>query len=496
MKIIDQSNSYYKSKKTPHQRPINSKPTNQRQTNQRNSGSAIEPKRFKEEVRMSDVLLSGDYVSNGERKLRVLKELGGGGQGNVYLVTDNGEQFALKWYNKQSSTPEQYHAIEMLVEKGAPSEKFVWPLAIVEGESKDNFGYIMPLIDTKRFTKLSHYFSGEIKAKKFEPLIDACIRMAHGFNELHLTGLCYRDISFGNLFVDFETGEVKICDNDNVTFDNLTSSEDIWGTHGFMAPEVVRGEKPPSSQTDLFSLSVVLFRMLHLQHPLQGQKEYDIDIVDYDALAELYGHNPIFIYDPIDETNRPVKGKKDMADAYWPYYPSFIKDRFIEAFTKGLHDPNQRIVESIWVKEFSTLRASLMYCYSCGEQLFYDKMRLNHADKCPKCGKLVDTLPPRMKIGDKILMLNHDTTLYNSQISNLDPMDYEEPYLKVEVHPRHPEVWGLKNLSDEVWRYEGKDEVIKEVFKEGIIPIKDGLEIYFGNQLGQLKTGTKLAIKK
>lgn len=482
MKIIDQSNSYYKSKKT------NAKKSNAKKQS--------ESKQKTEEVRMSDVLISGDYVSNGERKLRVLKELGGGGQGNVYLVTDNGEQFALKWYNKQSSTTEQYHAIEMLVEKGAPSDKFVWPLAIVEGESKDNFGYIMPVIDTKRYTKLSHYFSGEIKSKRFEPIIDACIRMAHGFYELHLSGLCYRDISFGNLFVDFENGEVKICDNDNVTFDNLTSSEDIWGTHGFMAPEVVRGEKPPSSQTDLFSLSVVLFRMLHLQHPLQGQKEYDIEIVDYDALVDLYGHNPIFIYDPIDETNRPVKGKKDMAQAYWPYYPNFIKERFIEAFTSGLHDPNQRIVESIWVKELATLRASLMYCYNCGEQLFYDKTRLSYADHCPKCGSVVDTLPPRMKIGDKIVMLNHDTVLYNSQISNLDPMDYEKPYLKVEVHPRHPEVWGIRNLSDDVWRYELNDESIKEVFKEGIIPIKDGLEIYFGNQIGQLKTGTKLAIKK
>jgi len=441
---------------------------------------------------MSDQLKNGDYVIAGDRKFRVLKEIGGGGQGNVYLVAEEGQQYALKWYNRASSTTEQYQAIEMLVEKGAPSDKFIWPQVIVEGESKDNFGYIMPLIDTKRFTKLALYFGGEVKVKRFEALINACIQMAHGFNELHLSGLCYRDISFGNLFVDFETGDVRICDNDNVTFDNITEFNDIWGTHGFMAPEVVKGEKPPSSQTDLFSLAVVLFRMLHLQHPLQGKREYDIEIADYDALVELYGKNPVFIYDPIDETNRPVKGKKDMADAYWPHYPEFIKNRFIEAFTVGLHDPNQRVRESIWIKDLSHLKSALMYCYNCGEQLFYDRSKLAQKHACPKCGKKIELLPPRLRIGERVLTLNHDTILYTNQIDDSQIMDYETPYAKVEIHPRHPEIWGLKNLSDEGWRYTTPSGEVKEIFKEGIVPIKDGLELYLGRQVGTLRSGSKL----
>ena len=444
---------------------------------------------------MSDILNTGDIVASGDRRFRVLKEIGGGGQGNVYMVSEEAELFALKWYNKTSSTVQQYEAIEMLVEKGAPSEKFIWPLALVEGDSKDNFGYIMPLIDTKKYTKLAHYFGGEIKVKRFEPIIDACVQMAHGFNELHLSGLCYRDISFGNLFVDFTDGNILICDNDNVTFDNLTATEDIWGTHGFMAPEVVRGEKPPSSQTDLFSLAVVIFRMLHLQHPLQGKREYEIEIADFDSMLEIYGVNPVFIYDPIDETNRPVKGKKDMADAYWPYYPQFIKARFIEAFTEGLQDPNKRIRESIWIKELAALRGSLMYCYSCGDQVFYDKTKLDKPEKCPKCHKEIDTLPPRMRVGENVLMLNHDTVLFNNQVNDGSIMDYETPYAKVEIHPRHPEIWGLKNLSDDGWRYQTKDGELKEIFKDGVVPIRDGLEVFLGSQVATLRTGIKLGKK-
>ena len=53
---------------------------------------------------MSDQLNNGAYVFSGQRRFRVLKEIGGGGQGNVYLVSEDAEQYALKWYNKTSST--------------------------------------------------------------------------------------------------------------------------------------------------------------------------------------------------------------------------------------------------------------------------------------------------------------------------------------------------------------------------------------------------------
>src|SRR5256885_1046760 len=86
-----------------------------------------------------------------------------------------------------------------------------------------------------------------------------------GQGELHARGLCYRDISFGNAFFDPETGEVLICDNDNVTVD-AQAKGGVYGTPRFMSPEIVRGETAPNSQTDLFSLSVLLFYMFMMHH--------------------------------------------------------------------------------------------------------------------------------------------------------------------------------------------------------------------------------------
>ncbi len=436
---------------------------------------------------MSDLLKVGESVSSENVRYRVIKEIGEGGQGRVYLVSEGEALYALKWYNKTASTKEQYAAIELLIEKGPPSDHFIWPMALVEGASSDHFGYIMPLIPTKKYKKLALYFSGEEKVKRFEPLIDACIHMAEAFHALHLNGLCYRDISFGNLFVDFETGEVLICDNDNVAFDSLESTDDIWGTNGFMAPEVLKGEAPPSSQTDLFSLSVVIFRMLHLQHPLQGQKEYDVVITDFESELELYGKNPIFIYDPIDATNRPVKGKKDMADAYWPHYPAFLQKTFIDAFTLGLHDPHERIRESMWIKTLSLLKAQLYYCYHCNNQVFYKPAQLKQTTPCPACGKTIEVMPPRLKIGDNVLMLPHDGKLYANQLFSERLMAHDTLVAKVEIHPKHPNVWGLRNLSDDVWRYVTKKGELKEVCKEGVVPIVHDQEVIFGQTPGVMR---------
>ena len=56
----------------------------------------------------------------------IIKELGRGGQGIVYLVDLNGEQKALKWY---LTAPDEkfYRNLEKNIMNGAPSDAFLWP---------------------------------------------------------------------------------------------------------------------------------------------------------------------------------------------------------------------------------------------------------------------------------------------------------------------------------------------------------------------------------
>ena len=65
----------------------------------------------------------------------IIKELGRGGQGIVYLVDVCGEQKALKWY-LNAPDDKFYRNLEHNIVSGAPSDAFLWPEYLTEGKKK------------------------------------------------------------------------------------------------------------------------------------------------------------------------------------------------------------------------------------------------------------------------------------------------------------------------------------------------------------------------
>jgi len=298
--------------------------------------------------------------------------LGGGGQGEVYRADLGGKPVALKWYFPAYllATPEQRAALETLIKKGAPSDKFLWPMELTSEEGVEGFGYIMPLREP-RYKSLFDLMKRRIEPT-FRSLATAGLELSHSFLQLHAKGLCYRDISFGNVFFEPDTGSVLICDNDNVAVDG-EGQIGVLGTPRFMAPEVVRDEALPSTQTDLFSLAVLLFYMLMVHHPLEGKKESSMHCLDLPAMTKLYGEEPVFIFDPNDKSNEPDPRYHKNALEFWPIYPQFLRDLFIQAFTDGISDPkNGRVSASEWGDAMVRLRDSIIHCAHCGMENFYD----------------------------------------------------------------------------------------------------------------------------
>jgi len=235
-----------------------------------------------------------------DNKVLLVKEfLGSGGQGEVYKVEVNGKQYALKWYYPQNATQEQKEAVIDLTKMGISDSRFLWPLMFIETHSEKSFGYIMNLRDSK-YEEIGKLVAGRLKnLLTFSVLCKAGIEIADCFRELHTKGLCYKDISFGNVFIDSSTGDILICDNDNVRVNN-TNCGNIQGTSFFMAPEIWKNEASPSTNTDLYSLSVVLFYFFFRNHPLEGKVEANINSFNEIAKFKLYAEKPIFIFDQKD----------------------------------------------------------------------------------------------------------------------------------------------------------------------------------------------------
>ena len=411
------------------------------------------------------------------REYVIRRFIAAGGQGEVYEVEDLATKtaYALKWYFKHSATAYQRKLIKRLLDRGAPDSRFLWPLDMVEAPRGDLFGYVMRL-------RPSNYKSIiDLMKRRAEPTFGALsmagINLADGYHSLHSNGLCYRDISFGNLFFDPSNGNVLICDNDNVTV-NHDSEGGTDGTPRFIAPEIIVGNKSPSTETDLYSMAVLLFYMFMLHHPLEGAKEANIKCFDGKAMEMIYGREPVFIWHPTDRSNRPVHGYQDNAIIFWKIYPQFIRDMFTAAFTDGLKSPSRRIVEKQWKEAFSKLHSSIVYCPRCKAENFAAD---GQAPVCWSC-KTTVSLPPRMQIAGNTVMLNRDTNIYKFGANGL--FDYASAIGQVQQHPSDPTRWGIKNIGGNSWVYIRANGEKAFIEPGRAAPIAGGAKIGFGNVEG------------
>ncbi len=438
---------------------------------------------------MRNILQSGQSVHTESSALdcRVESFIGNGGQGEVYIAHLGGELVALKWYFAAQATQEQRAALDMLIRRGSPSQRFLWPMDLAWAPDAAGFGYLMPLRE-ERFKGMVDLMKRRL-SPTFRSLATAGIALADSFLQLHSRGLCYRDISFGNVFFDPNNGDVLICDNDNVSIDGA-STVDIIGTPRFLAPEVVRGEAMPSSRTDQFSLAILLFYMLMLHHPLEGKREADIHSFDAPAMRKLYGTDPVFIWDPNNDSNRPVPGYQDNALTLWPIYPTFLQELFINVFTAGIYEPNDRVKESEWRQAFARLRDSIVYCSECRAQNFYDADALKatggSSKDCWRCHKQF-RLPARIRVGRNIVMLNHDTELFPHHIDDQRLYDFTLPVAAMAQHPSNPDLWGIKNLSPDNWVVTTAAGATNDVPPGRTASLAIGTRIRFGRAEGEIR---------
>jgi eukaryotic-like serine/threonine-protein kinase len=435
---------------------------------------------------MPTMLRSGASVSlpNYDLTCTVERLLGSGGQGEVYEVLtpqpDGRRRYALKWYYPSWATREQWEALQALVRLDPPSERFLWPIDVAVGGTT-GFGYVMPLRGHE-FTGFVDYMLSAV-SPTFRALATAAYELADGFLQLHSAGLCYRDISFGNVFLNPTSGQVLICDNDNVGVDGR-AAVGVRGTDRFMAPEVVRGEMLPNRTTDLYSLSVLLFYLFMVHHPLEGRRETVVEITDPQSDRRLYGEQPLFIWDPADDSNRPVRELHANALIYWPIYPRFLRDLFTRAFTDGLRDPqNGRVMENEWREAAIRLRDAIFYCRGCAQENFLDLDE--SAQRCWKC-HATTTPPPRLTVRRDVVMLNHDTRLFPHHLGG-SRYDFSEARAAVVQHPSIPDVWGLRNHSEQTWTATAPGGSSFEVPPGRNCTLVPGTRIDFGTLQGMIQ---------
>ena len=106
-----------------------------------------------------------------------------------------------------------------------------------------------------------------------EKILSIVCRAAEGLDYAHAQKVVHRDIKPANIMYDPDTDAVKIADFGiaRVSNSGKTKTGMVVGTPSFMSPEQVTGSKDLDGRSDLFSLGVVLYQLVTLELPFNGE---------------------------------------------------------------------------------------------------------------------------------------------------------------------------------------------------------------------------------
>ncbi|WP_071134410.1 serine/threonine protein kinase [Millionella massiliensis] len=396
-------------------------------------------------------------------------ELGRGGQGIVYLVDYCGGDYALKWYTKEYSD-DFYENLKSNANAGAPSKAFLWPLAVTERQY-GSFGYVMPL-RPRGYREFGEFMLAKTHFSSMAANIHAALCICDAFQKLHIRGLSYQDMNDGNFFINPKSGDVLICDNDNVAPDRTNLG--IIGKAGYLAPEIVDRQSMPNRYSDYFSMAVILFILFYYNRPFEGKKYASCSCMTEDLEKELFGHNAVFIMDPSDDSNRPVEGLHTNVIRRWGLFPQFIESLFVQAFSRqAILFPEKRIIDREWMTRMIQLRSVLGRCPHCNEETFIVPDVVNQA--CVDCEMPIPK-PMLLKVDQYRIPLFEGQKIYNVQL----PIEGDLNAVVGEV-VRNTVTGrlGIKNYSSFTWQAVDPIGSVHNVAPEAGMPIKNEMKIKF-----------------
>ena len=415
-------------------------------------------------------------------KVKVIKYIANGGQGEVYKVDLNGEPKAMKWYypNKLGTEPKKFYAnIEANINRGAPDKVFLWPQRITEWKD-GTFGYLMEL-KPDSFYEMKYFFLNTPRFDSTIRKVDAALKIVSAYRILHNAGYSYFDLNDGNFFINPNTGDVLIADCDNVAPDG-TDVGGILGKPAYMAPEVTTGASIPNSASDRYSMAILIYMLFLNNHPLQGKRFVEAALTDKEA-NKIYGTEATFMMDPAHPENGPIRGIHNNSINGWPELPDHFKSMFERTFCeRGNKTPGARPKEIEWLKSLTRLRSEIVEC-SCGWTTFLNDQHL----KCDGCKKNFG-IKHVIALHGHNLYVRKGLRIYRCELGACNETKALDPVAMIVSKGNDSTKLGLKNMSADRWDAFTPTGTHRVVNKGEVIPIIPGIKVEIGSAKMEIRS--------
>jgi CHASE2 domain-containing sensor protein/tRNA A-37 threonylcarbamoyl transferase component Bud32 len=205
-------------------------------------------------------------------RYEVVKELGRGAMGTVYLGKDPkiNREVAIKTLRYEEIDEEQLAEVKKRFFREAEAAgKLSHPNIVTifdVGEDYEIAYMAMELLDGSDLAKYCQK-DNLLPRSDVTRIISA---VAHALDYAHNNGVVHRDIKPANIMV-LKNGEIKVADFGiaRVMTSSKTQTGVVLGTPSYMSPEQIAGQKV-DGRSDLFSLGVVFYELLAGEKPFQG----------------------------------------------------------------------------------------------------------------------------------------------------------------------------------------------------------------------------------
>ena len=219
----------------------------------------------------------------------ILRELGAGGMGTVYLARDERmkREVALKVMSRHQSSEKAGHRFEQeawiagrldhpnivkVYERGQWEELSYYAMELVEG------GSLADVIEGMRRMGRDGELGLEFGSSQYiHWVVRSIIDVARGLDFAHRQGIVHRDIKPVNLLLSRALGALKLADFGiamDIEATRQTTAGTVLGTVLYMAPEQIRGDNQKiDARTDVYALGVTLFEAITLEMPYAGKTQ-------------------------------------------------------------------------------------------------------------------------------------------------------------------------------------------------------------------------------
>ena len=221
-------------------------------------------------------------------KYAVIRELGRGTTGRVYLSRDPfaGREVAIKLVNTEDiGNPDDRRVFrKSFLNEAALAGKLSHPhiVGILDAVVEEAMSYIvMEYIDG---STLEQYCSVD-NLLPLEKVVEIAFKSGRALEFANHAGIIHRDIKPANILVQ-SNGDIKISDFGAALLHDAEATQLTGvGSPAYMSPEQLC-EQPLTPQTDIYSLGVVMYRLLTGKFPFNATNKASLiyQIINIDAL--------------------------------------------------------------------------------------------------------------------------------------------------------------------------------------------------------------------